>query len=43
LSAGFALGIATVDAVLGALFGLAGFAVLRALATLLAPDHEVGR
>jgi cytochrome c-type biogenesis protein len=36
LSAGFALGIATVDAVLGALFGLAGFAVLRVLASFLA-------
>ncbi|MEO5765413.1 MAG: cytochrome c biogenesis protein CcdA [Casimicrobiaceae bacterium] len=35
-SAAFALGIATVDAVLGALFGLAGFAVLRALASFLA-------
>jgi cytochrome c-type biogenesis protein len=36
LSLGFALGIATVDAVLGALFGLAGFAVLRVLARYLA-------
>src|SRR5262245_54268041 len=36
LSAGFALGIATVDAVLGALFGLVGFAVLRVLASFLA-------
>lgn len=36
LSMGFALGIATVDAVLGALFGLAGFAVLRVLASYLA-------
>jgi cytochrome c-type biogenesis protein len=36
LSLGFALGIATVDAVLGALFGLAGFAVLRVLASYLA-------
>jgi cytochrome c-type biogenesis protein len=35
-SAGFALGIATVDAVLGALFGLAGFAVMRVLASFLA-------
>src|SRR5262249_22113344 len=35
-SAGFALGIATVDAVLGALFGLVGFAVLRVLASFLA-------
>ena len=36
LSAGFALCIATVDAVLGALFGLAGFAVLRVLVSYLA-------
>jgi cytochrome c-type biogenesis protein len=36
LSVGFALGIATVDAVIGAFFGLAGFAVLRALASFLA-------
>lgn len=36
LSAGFALGVATVDAVLGALFGLAGFAALRVLADFLA-------
>lgn len=36
LSVGFALGIATVDAVLGALFGLAGFAVLRVLVSYLA-------
>jgi cytochrome c-type biogenesis protein len=36
LSAGFALGIATVDAILGALFGLAGFAVLRVLTSFLA-------
>ena len=36
LAAGFALGIAFVDAVLGALFGLAGFAVLRVLAQFLA-------
>lgn len=35
LAAGFALGIAFVDAVLGALFGLAGFAVLRVLAQFL--------
>ena len=35
LAAGVALGIATVDAVVGALFGLVGFAVLRALAELL--------
>lgn len=36
LSLGFALGIATVDAALGALFGLAGFAVLRVLVSYLA-------
>ena len=36
LSVGFAFGIATVDAVLGALFGLAGFAALRVLASFLA-------
>lgn len=36
LSLGFALGITAVDAVLGALFGLAGFAVLRVLASYLA-------
>ncbi|RWI36106.1 cytochrome c biogenesis protein CcdA [Mesorhizobium sp.] len=36
LSLGFALGIATVDAVLGAMFGLAGFAVLRVLVGYLA-------
>lgn len=35
LAAGFALGIATVDAVLGALFGFAGFAVMRVLASVL--------
>jgi cytochrome c-type biogenesis protein len=36
LSVGFVLGIATVDAVVGALFGLAGFAVMRVLASYLA-------
>jgi cytochrome c-type biogenesis protein len=36
LSAGFALGIATTDTVIGALFGLAGFAVMRVLASFLA-------
>ena len=36
LSAGFALGIATMDAVVGGLFGLVGFAVLRALASVMA-------
>lgn len=35
LSAGFALGIATVDAILGVLFGLMGFAVLRVLVSYL--------
>ncbi|MPZ37702.1 MAG: hypothetical protein GEU95_06505 [Rhizobiales bacterium] len=36
LSAGFVLGIVTVDAMLGATFGLVGFAVLRVLASYLA-------
>ena len=36
LSAGFALGIATVDAALGALFGLMGLAVLPVLVSFLA-------
>lgn len=36
LAMGFALGIAAVDAVLGALFGLAGFAVLRVLNQFMA-------
>ncbi|UWQ44045.1 sulfite exporter TauE/SafE family protein (plasmid) [Leisingera aquaemixtae] len=36
LAAGFGLGIATVDAVLGALFGYAGFAVLRVLNSAMA-------
>lgn len=36
LSLGFALGIATMDALIGALFGLAGFAVMRVLASFLA-------
>lgn len=35
LSAGFALGIATVDAILGALFGVMGLAVLRVLVGFL--------
>lgn len=41
LSVGFVLGIATVDAVLGALFGLAGFAVMRILARYLALAYVV--
>ena len=41
LAAGFALGIATMDAILGALFGLAGFAVLRVLAHFLAIAYAV--
>lgn len=41
LSMGFALGIATVDALIGALFGLAGFAVLRVLASYLAVVYLV--
>lgn len=36
LAVGFALGVATVDATLGALFGFFGFAVLRLLASYLA-------
>lgn len=36
LAVGFVLGITTIDATLGALFGLAGFAVLRILASYLA-------
>ncbi len=36
LSAGFVLGIVTIDTLLGATFGLAGFAVLRFLASYLA-------
>jgi cytochrome c-type biogenesis protein len=41
LSAGFALGIATVDAVLGALFGLAGFGVLHVLVRFLAVAYAL--
>jgi cytochrome c-type biogenesis protein len=41
LSTGFALGIATVDAMLGALFGLAGFAVMRVLANMLAAAYAL--
>jgi cytochrome c-type biogenesis protein len=41
LSAGFALGIATMDAMIGALFGLVGFAVLRVLASFLAIAYGV--
>lgn len=36
LSAGFVLGIVTVDALLGAMFGFAGFAALRVLVSYLA-------
>ena len=36
LSSGFALGIATTDALIGALFGVAGFAVMRVLGSFLA-------
>jgi cytochrome c-type biogenesis protein len=39
LAMGFALGIASMDALLGALFGFAGFAVMRTLARLLAPAY----
>lgn len=41
LAASFVLGIATVDAVLGALFGLAGFAVMRVLARYLAVAYAL--
>lgn len=41
LSTGFVLGIATVDTVLGALFGLAGFAVLRVLVSFLAVAYAL--
>lgn len=41
LSAGFALGIATSDAVIGALFGLTGFAVMRVLASMLGLAYGV--
>ncbi len=39
LSAGFVLGIVTIDMLLGATFGFAGFAVLRVLASYLAPTY----
>jgi cytochrome c-type biogenesis protein len=41
LSVGFALGIATTDAVIGALFGLAGFAVMRVLASFMAVAYAL--
>lgn len=41
LSLGFVVGMVTVDTALGALFGLAGFAVMRAIAPLLAPAFAV--
>jgi cytochrome c-type biogenesis protein len=41
LSVGFALGIATTDAVIGALFGLAGFAVIRVLASFMAVAYAL--
>lgn len=41
LSAGFVLGIVTVDTLLGATFGLAGFAVLRVLTSYLAVSYLV--
>jgi cytochrome c-type biogenesis protein len=37
LALGFVLGIVTIDTALGAVFGLAGFAVMRVIAPLLAP------
>jgi cytochrome c-type biogenesis protein len=41
LSIGFVLGIATVDAILGALFGIAGFGVMRILASYLAVAYAL--
>jgi cytochrome c-type biogenesis protein len=41
LSAAFVLGIVTVDAALGALFGFAGFGVMRVLAQILAPTYAI--
>lgn len=41
LAIAFVLGIATVDAILGALFGLAGFAVMRVLARYLAAAYAL--
>lgn len=41
LAVAFVLGIATVDAILGALFGLAGFAVMRVLARYLAAAYAL--
>lgn len=41
LPAGFALGIATTDAAIGALFGLVGFAVMRALASFMAVAYAL--
>jgi len=41
LAAGFVLGVALVDAVLGALFGLFGFAVLRVLSPYMAHTYLV--
>ena len=41
LAAGFALGIATIDAVLGALFGLLGLAILRVLVGFLGVAYLV--
>ncbi len=38
LAGGFVLGIALVDAVMGGLFGLVGFVVLRSLAALMMPS-----
>lgn len=41
LPAGFALGIATTDAVIGALFGLVGFVVMRTLASFMAVAYAL--
>lgn len=41
LAIAFVLGIVTVDTALGAIFGLAGFAVMRAIAPMLAPAYAL--
>jgi cytochrome c-type biogenesis protein len=41
LALGFVIGIVTVDTALGALFGLAGFAVMRVIRPLLAPTYAL--
>jgi cytochrome c-type biogenesis protein len=41
LALAFVLGIVTVDTALGALFGLAGFGIMRVIAPMLAPAYAV--